>query len=147
MSDPNLRIKRKRSPSDCLADMIREFFQILVMQISHSQMDMNQRGLRVDLKDLLVIRDRLVHLPWKANIPRHESGCCIPLEFPGLILLLSMILNILFVIAIASSFFPLSSKQSAKRERRRTLFGYNCAALNNMMEASLSRSVSVQQRI
>ena len=45
-----------------LADMIREFFQILVMQISHSQMDMNQRGLRVDLKDLLVIRDRLVHL-------------------------------------------------------------------------------------
>jgi len=38
--------------------------------------------------------------------------------------------NILFVIAIASSFFPLSSKQSAKRERRRTLFGYNCAALN-----------------
>ena len=51
-----------------LADMIREILQILVMQISHSQMDMNQRGLRVDLKDFLVIRDRLVYLSLRKQI-------------------------------------------------------------------------------
>ncbi len=31
-------------------------------------MDMNQRGLRVDLKDFLVIRDRLVYLSLRKQI-------------------------------------------------------------------------------
>ena len=58
----------KKIISGYLADMLHEIFHITVIQVSHSQMDMNHWSLRVDLKDFLVIRDRLIYISLRKQI-------------------------------------------------------------------------------
>ena len=60
-----------------------KFLHITVIQMSHSQMDVNHWSLRLILKDSLVIRDQPNLLsPLESNIVRMKQAVASLLEFP-----------------------------------------------------------------